>query len=193
MGVEFMYVQRVSSLVHVRVLIVCVVGADEVAVDLNGLGSVAFLGIELAAVHTVAYVDRLDEKSSLLLIMVMGLMVPAVAMVVAGVSLLGYHGLSCWIETKVGLGHQLLIEGSIDTSILIEVLRRMSHQLNISSLSGISSLITSLPAFEQFGQDTLLLLVNVMSSLVSCLMNAQTFSLNRVVELSLTLSCGVLR
>lgn len=103
-SIEFMYVQWVSSLVHVRVLIVCVVGADEVAVNLNGLGSVAFLGIELAAVHTMAYVDRLDEKSSLLLIMMMGRMV-SVAMMVTSVSLLRYHGLSCWIETKVGLGH----------------------------------------------------------------------------------------
>jgi hypothetical protein len=48
-----------------------------------------------------------------------------------------------------------------------------------------------LTSFEKLRQNALLLLINVMATLVSCL-DAQTFALNRVVELALSLRCLVL-
>lgn len=57
MCVKLMYVQRVASLVHVGVVALSLV----VTVDLDGLGAVAFLSVQLASLHTITDINGLDE------------------------------------------------------------------------------------------------------------------------------------
>lgn len=57
MCVQLMYVQRVASLVHVGVVALSLV----VTVDLDGLGAVAFLSVQLASFHTITDINGLDE------------------------------------------------------------------------------------------------------------------------------------
>lgn len=93
-------------------------------------------------------------------------------------SLLANHRLTGRVETKVGLGHQLLIEGRVHTAVGVEV-AGVIHLL----LSG--ALTTAL---EKLGQDGLLLLVHVS---VAATVDLESLALNRVIELSLALSLGV--
>lgn len=58
MCVQLMYVQRVASLVHVGVVVAL---SLVVTVDLDGLGTVAFLSVQLASFHTVTDINGLDE------------------------------------------------------------------------------------------------------------------------------------
>lgn len=58
MCVQLMYVQRVASLVHVGVVVAL---SLVVTVDLDGLGTVAFLSVQLSSFHTVTDINGLDE------------------------------------------------------------------------------------------------------------------------------------
>jgi hypothetical protein len=53
-----MDVQRVASLVHVGVVVAL---SLVVTVDLDGLGAVALLSVQLASFHTVTDINGLDE------------------------------------------------------------------------------------------------------------------------------------
>jgi hypothetical protein len=172
-----MNIERVTALMHVGVLVVAVTVSNKIAVNLDSLGTVSLLSVEFTPVDTLAYIDGLNEESGLLLLMMM----MAAMVVTSRGSLLAHHCLSSRVETEVSLGHQLLIERSIHCTIivLLEVLRRVSYKLHISSLSRISCLIVPLPSFEQLRQDTLFLLVNMVPSpLVLRLMNTETLSLD---------------
>lgn len=112
-----MNIQRISSLMHVRVIVAMVV-SDQIAVNLNGLSSVSLLSVELTTFSTVTNVDWLNEESSILIVV----MIMSVVAVVLSVPLLSDHCLPGRVEPEVGLSHQLLVEGRIHTAILIEIL-----------------------------------------------------------------------
>ena len=114
-----MNIQRVSSLLHVRV-VVAVVVAYQVAVNLDSLGAVALLSVQLASFATVTNIDRLNEKGALIFVMIMGLVMVTM---VSSISLLANQSRPSRIETEVSLCHQLLVERRIDSSILVEILR----------------------------------------------------------------------
>jgi hypothetical protein len=101
--VKFVDVEGVAPLVHVRVVGlggVRTVAINQVAVDLDSLSAVAFLGVELPA---VADVDRLH--------------------VAASRSLLRNDGLTRRVESEICLIHELFVERGIDTLARVEVLR----------------------------------------------------------------------
>jgi hypothetical protein len=114
-----MNIQRVSSLLHVRV-VVAVVVAYQVAVNLDSLGAVALLSVQLATFATVTNIDRLNEKGTLIFVMIMGLVMVTM---VSSISLLANQSRPGRIKTEVSLCHQLLVERRIDSSILVEILR----------------------------------------------------------------------
>jgi len=58
MCVQLMDVQRVASLVHVGVVVAL---SLVVTINLDGLGAVAFLSVQLASFHTVTDINGLDE------------------------------------------------------------------------------------------------------------------------------------
>jgi hypothetical protein len=113
-----MNVQRVSSLMHVRVVIVAMIVSYQVAVNLDSLGAVTLLGVKLTTFATVTNIDWLNEESALIFVMIMGL----VAMV-SSIPLLANHSLPGRIETEVSLCHQLFVKGRIHSTILVEILR----------------------------------------------------------------------
>lgn len=175
---------------HVRIvclrgLVLVVRVAHQVAVDLDRLRAVALLCIELTSVNPMANIDRLDEESSLLIVAVM-----AMSMMRPCSSLLANDCLTRRIEAKVSLGHQLLVEGGIDTAA-VEILWRVSNELNISSAARVSHVRgTSASALEKLGENRFLLLVHVAVTLSACRMNAETLALDRVIELALALLSG---
>lgn len=73
MCIQLMNVQTVASVVHVGVasLSRMLVLTDYVAVNLDGLRPVSFLGVELASVHAVADIDGLHKECGILLVMTM--------------------------------------------------------------------------------------------------------------------------
>ena len=134
-SIELMDVQRVATLVHVGLVLTSL----SVAINLNSLGAVALLSVKLASL-LMTNVDWLDKE---------GLVVASSS--VRGMSrhagsLLANHRLTGWVEAEVGLSHQLLVEGCVDTSISVEVASLM-HLLLLSSTS-ISSLTASTSSFE---------------------------------------------
>lgn len=157
---------------HVRVVIVTIIVSYQVAVNLDSLSAVTLLGVKLTTLATVTNIDRLNEESTLIFVMIMGL----VAMV-SSIPLLANHSLPGRIETEVSLSHQLFVKGRIYSTILVEILRRVTYKLDITSLSRIARLVSSLASFEKLRQNTLLLLIDVMASLVPCL-DTQALSLN---------------
>lgn len=114
-----MNIQRVSSLLHVRV-VVAVIVAYQVAVNLDSLGPVTLLSVQLATFATVTNTDRLNEKGALIFVMIMGLVMVTM---VSSISLLANQSRPGRIETEVSLCHQLLVERRIDSSVLVEILR----------------------------------------------------------------------
>jgi len=179
-GVQFVDVQGVSSLVHVGVVVALGLG---IAVDLNSLSAVALLRVQLASVYTVTNINRLDEKC--LVVAASGVR----GMSRHACSLLAHHGLAGGVEAEVSLSHQLLVEGRVDAAVGVEV-AGIVHVLLL--LSG-AILTLSAIAFEKLGEDGLLLLVHVLSVVaVSAILDLESFTLNGVVELSLTLSSSVL-
>lgn len=134
-SIELMDVQGVATLVHVGLVLTSL----SVAINLNSLGAVALLSVKLASL-LMANVDRLDKE---------GLVVASSSvrrMSRHASSLLANHRLTGWVEAEVGLSHQLLVEGCVDTSISVEVASLM-HLLLLSRTS-ISSLTTSTSSFE---------------------------------------------
>jgi hypothetical protein len=93
-------------------------------------------------------------------------------------SLLADHRLAGRVEAKVSLGHELLIEGRVHTAVGVEV-ASVVHLLLPGALT---------TALEKLGQDGLLLLVHVS---VAAVVDLESLTLDRVVELSLALSLGV--
>jgi hypothetical protein len=118
MRIQLVDVERISTLMHVGVVVVAMT-AYQVAVDLNSLSAVPLLSVQLPTFSTVSHIDWLNEKSSLVFVMIMCMVVA----MVPGVSLLSNHCLPCGVEPKVSLSHQLLVEGSIHSTILVEILR----------------------------------------------------------------------
>lgn len=170
-----MNVQGVATLVHVGLVLTSL---SVVAINLNSLGAVALLSVKLASL-LMTNVDRLDKE---------GLVVASSSvrrMSRHASSLLANHRLTGRVEAEVGLSHQLLVEGCVDTSISVEVASLMHMLLSRAS---ISSLTTSASSFEQLREDRFLLLVHVLSTVV----DSESFSLDGVVELALTLGSGVL-
>lgn len=170
-----MDVQGVATLVHVGLVLTSL---SVVAINLNSLGAVALLSVKLASL-LMTNVDRLDKE---------GLVVASSSvrrMSRHASSLLANHRLTGRVEAEVGLSHQLLVEGCVDTSISVEVASLMHMLLSRAS---ISSLTTSASSFEQLREDRFLLLVHVLSTVV----DSESFSLDGVVELALTLGSGVL-
>lgn len=134
-SIELMDVQGVATLVHVGLVLTSL----SVAINLNSLGAVALLSVKLASL-LMTNVDRLDKE---------GLVVASSSvrrMSRHASSLLANHRLTGWVEAEVGLSHQLLVEGCVDTSISVEVASLM-HLLLLSRTS-ISSLTTSTSSFE---------------------------------------------
>ena len=107
-------------------------------------------------------------------------------------TLLRDYGLAGWIEAKVGLSHQLLVKRGINTAgVPVEVLGGVANKLDISTASRVGSIGgTSTTSFEKFGEDGLLLLVHVPVTLTAIRMDAESFALDRVVELPLPLLCS---
>lgn len=134
-SIELMDVQGVATLVHVSL----VLSSLSVAINLNSLGAVALLSVKLASL-LMTNVDRLDKE---------GLVVASSSvrrMSRHASSLLANHRLTGWVEAEVGLSHQLLVEGCVDTSISVEVASLM-HLLLLSRTS-ISSLTARASSFE---------------------------------------------
>ena len=95
--VEFLDVKTASSLVHVHSLVA------HRALNLDGLGSVTLLRVQLPPV-TAHWLDSHDFT-----------LVVTRSIVVWGRN----DSLSCWIETKVGLVHQLLVEGRVHGRVVV--------------------------------------------------------------------------
>jgi len=134
-SIELMDVQGVATLVHVGLVLTSL---SVVAINLNSLGAVALLSVKLASL-LMTNVDRLDKE---------GLVVASSSvrrMSRHASSLLANHRLTGWVEAEVGLSHQLLVEGCVDTSISVEV-ASLIHLL--LSRTSISSLTTSASSFE---------------------------------------------
>jgi len=179
-GVQFVDVEGVASLVHVGVVVALGLG---IAVDLNSLSAVALLRVQLASVYTVTNVNRLDEKC--LVVAASGVR----GMSGHACSLLAHHGLAGGVESEVGLSHELLIERRVDAAIGVEVAGVIHVLLLLSS----AILALSAIAFEKLGENGLLLLVHVLPVVpVTAILDLKSFTLNGVVELSLTLSSSVL-
>ena len=96
--VQFLNVKASSTLVHVHSLIA------HGALDLDSLGSVAFLGVQFPSV-TAHWLDCHD----------LTLLVVAGSIIVRGRN----NGLSCWVETEVRLVHELLVEGRVNGSVVV--------------------------------------------------------------------------
>lgn len=134
-SVELMDVQGVATLVHVGLVLTSL---SVVAINLNSLGAVALLSVKLASL-LMTNVDRLDKE---------GLVVASSSvrrMSRHASSLLANHRLTGRVEAEVGLSHQLLVEGCVDTSISVEVASLMHLLLSRTS---ISSLTASASSFE---------------------------------------------
>ena len=95
--VQFLNVKASSTLMHVHTLIA------HGALDLDSLGSVTFLGVQLPSV-TAHWLDRHDLT-----------LVVAGSIIVRGRN----NGLSCWVETEVCLVHELLVEGRVDGGVVV--------------------------------------------------------------------------
>lgn len=133
-SIELMDVQGVTTLVHVGLVLTSL----SVAINLNSLGAVALLSVKLASL-LMTNVDRLDKE---------GLVVASSSvrrMSRHASSLLANHRLTGRVEAEVGLSHQLLVEGCVDTSISVEVASLMHLLLSRTS---ISSLTASTSSFE---------------------------------------------
>lgn len=98
-------------------------------------------------------------------------------------SLLTNHGLASRIKSKVGLSHQLLIERGVNTVVVALEVLLLASGTSVSRVLGSS--------FEKLGEDTLLLLVHVLSVIAMRVLDTETLSLDRVVELALALGSGI--
>ena len=130
--VKLMDVEAASALVHVHTRV-------HWALNLNGLGSVAFLRVQLAPVTAdVHWLDR--HHVSLHVVTVVA------RCVVRG----GHDCLASWVESKVGLVHQLLVEGGVHIGVVVGdgvlVVDTLGVELGASIL-------------EQFVQDRFLLVI----------------------------------
>ena len=111
---------------------------------------------------------RLNEQSSLL--------------VGVGVALLADDCLASGVEAEVRLSHKLLIERGVDS--VVEVLA-YHLDIAITPVSDVGG--TGATSFEKFRQDGFFLLIHMAVTLST---NTETLSLDRVIELSLTLLGG---
>lgn len=178
-SIQLMDVQRVSTLVHVGVVPLT---SLKVAIDLDGLGAVALLGVEFASVNTVTYINRFDEESLLLVDAVIIVASSVLRVSTNSSSLLTHHGLASRVKSKVGLSHQLLIERGVHTILTLEVLL-------LASAASVSRVLGS--SLEKLREDTLLLLVHVLSVITVRVLDTETLSLDGVVELALALGSGI--
>ena len=145
--VQLVDVQTATSLVHVDIGTVLVV---HWRLNLDGLRAIAFLSVQLTSIHRLNIQD------------------PAVATLLAGAVVgRGDDGLPRWVEAKVRLVHQLVVEARVHVRVVV-LYRLIVHIL---------LRVDTLPILEQFVQDGLLLIV----------VDAHTFSLDRTVELMLAL------
>jgi hypothetical protein len=85
-------------------------------------------------------------------------------------SLLADHGLAGRVESKVGLGHQLLVEGRVNTAVGVEI-ASVVHLL-LSSIS-----IASTSTFEKLGEDRFLLLIHVLA-IATYIVDLEPFALD---------------
>ena len=93
--VELLNVQAAASLVHVHA------GAANGTLDLNSLGSVSLLGVQIRSIPPTGC--RFDRHNSFASMVVCSVVIRS-----------SYNGSSSWVEAKVSLVHKLLIEGGID-------------------------------------------------------------------------------
>ena len=142
--IQLMDVQTISSLVHTDISTVLVVHRR---LDLDGLRSIAFLSVQLASIHRLNIQDA--AVTALLTRSVVGR---------------GDDCLPRWVEAKVRLVHQLVVETRVYVRVV--VLYRL-----------VVDVLLRLAVLEQFVQDGFLLVV----------VDAHTFSLDCTVELMLTL------
>jgi len=95
--VELLDVEAAAALVHVHASV-------DRALDLNCLCPVSLLRVQLASVPSSGGLDRHDFS----LVMACGVVVRC-----------GHDRLPCRVEAKVGLVHQLLVEGGVDRSVVV--------------------------------------------------------------------------
>ena len=127
-----MYVERIASLLHVRIVRLCclVLGIpSQITIYLNSLCTIALLCVQLPP---VAHVNRLHEQCSLL--------------VLVGMTLLAHDSLTGRVEAEIRLSHQLLIKRRVDS--VVEVL---PHQLDIATTPWVGHVgCSSTTSFEKF-------------------------------------------
>ena len=145
--VQLVDVQTATSLVHVDIGTVLVV---HWRLNLDGLRAIAFLSVQLTSIH------RLDIQDSTI-----------TALLTSAVVGSGNNCLPRWVEAKVRLVHQLVVEARVHVRVV--VLYRLIVDILLR--------VDALPILEQFVQDGLLLIV----------VDAHTFSLDCTVELMLAL------
>ena len=97
--VQLVDVETVTSLMHVDAVSSLVIHGR---LDLDGLGPVAFLSVQLTSIH------RLNIQDAAIATLV-------TRAVVRG----GNDGLAGWIESKVRLVHQLVIEARVDIRVVV--------------------------------------------------------------------------
>lgn len=95
--VELLNVKTASALVHVHASV-------DGVLNLNCLCPVSLLRIQLASVPSTSRFNRHNFS----LVMLSGVVVRS-----------GHYGLPCWIESEVGLVHQLLVEGGVNCSVVV--------------------------------------------------------------------------
>ena len=147
MLVKLVDVQTATTLVHINIGSVLVVHR---LLNLDGLRSVAFLSVQLTSIH------RLNIQDAAVATLLTGAVVGR-----------GDDGLPRWVEAKVRLVHQLVVEARVHVRVV--VLYRLIVDILLR--------VDALPILEKFVQDGLLLIV----------VDAHTFSLNCTIELMLSL------
>ena len=127
-----MYVERIASLLHVRIVRLCclVLGiSSQITIYLNSLCTITLLGVQLPP---VSHVNRLHEQCSLLVLM--------------GMTLLAHYRLTSRVEPEIRLRHQLFIERRVDS--VVEVL---PHQLHVATTPWVGHVgCSSTTSFEKF-------------------------------------------